>query len=131
MTNFDIVIIDDKEIDLMLISRVVMKFFHDYKPIEYLSGTKAINDIYNSPHLKQKLIVFLDINMPEFSGWDFLEFLLKTPTKRVVHVCIVTSSVNLSDKKLAEKYPFVFDFLEKPVSIEDMRQIIENQAIFN
>lgn len=129
--NFDILIIDDKDIDMMLLSRVVKKVFKEYQPVEFTSGITALEEIHNSNSLKDKVIVLLDINMPEFSGWDFLEMLSKNPPKRTVHVCIVTSSVNISDKKLAEKYPQVFDFLEKPVSLVNLEHLISNQPVFN
>jgi len=129
--NFDILIIDDKDIDMMLLSRVVKKVFKEYQPVEFTSGITALEEIHNSNSLKNKVIVLLDINMPEFSGWDFLEMLSKNPPKRTVHVCIVTSSVNISDKKLAEKYPQVFDFLEKPVSLVNLEHLISNQPVFN
>ena len=129
--NFDILIIDDKDIDMMLLSRVVKKVFKEYQPVEFTSGITGLEEIHNSNSLKDKVIVLLDINMPEFSGWDFLEMLSKNPPKRTVHVCIVTSSVNISDKKLAEKYPQVFDFLEKPVSLVNLEHLISNQPVFN
>lgn len=101
--NFDILIIDDKDIDMMLLSRVVKKVFKEHQPVEFTSGITALEEIHNSNSLKDKVIVLLDINMPEFSGWDFLEMLSKNPPKRTVHVCIVTSSVNISDKKISRK----------------------------
>lgn len=128
--EFDILIVDDKDIDLMLLSRVVKKVFKDYKPLEFMSGIEALKAINEDSSLKQTVIVLLDINMPDFSGWDFLEMLNKSKPTRTVHVCIVTSSVNMSDKKLAQNYPQVFDFLEKPVSLTSMENLISNELIF-
>ncbi|MGY6522929.1 MAG: response regulator [Mongoliitalea sp.] len=129
--NFDILIIDDKDIDMMLLSRVVKKAFKDYNPLEFMSGIKALEEIHSSTSMKDKVIVLLDINMPDFSGWDFLEMLSKNPPTRSVHVCIVTSSVNISDKKLAEKYPQVFDFIEKPVSLANLQNLATNEVLFS
>ncbi|UJP64529.1 response regulator [Mongoliitalea daihaiensis] len=128
--NFDILIVDDRDIDLMLLSRIVKKVFKDYQPWEYMSGIDALKEIHESTQLKDTILVLLDINMPSFSGWDFLEMLNENLPARTVHVCIVTSSVNISDKKLAEKYPQVFNFLEKPVTLQDMEQLVSNESIF-
>ncbi|MGY4539612.1 CheY-like chemotaxis protein [Mucilaginibacter sp. UYNi724] len=55
--------------------------------------------------------------MPDFSGWDFLEQFekLQQSLKKSVRIYIVSSSVNPKDIARAKKYPFVHDFITKPV----------------
>ena len=59
-------------------------------------------------------LIFLDLNMPEVNGWQFLEVL--TEKQNQTQVVIVTSSTSIHDKEKAQKYAQVIDFLEKPLT---------------
>ncbi len=52
------------------------------------------------------------------SGWDFLDKMAADECDQNVWVVMVTSSINSSDRKKAEKYPNVIEYLEKPLSKE-------------
>jgi CheY-like chemotaxis protein len=132
--EFEIIIVDDKDIDLMLLNRIVKKVFPHHTAKEYLSGTTALEHIYEDPSMRKLILVLLDINMPEFSGWEFLDVLANNPIDKQVKVCIVTSSVNISDKRKAEKYPNIIGFLEKPITVGDLENLkkeIEDISYWN
>ena len=57
--------------------------------------------------------VFLDINLPIKSGWQFIEEL--RPMDLNLEIYMLTSSVDLLDPKLLEQYPEVKQFVEKPL----------------
>ena len=59
-------------------------------------------------------LIFLDLNMPEINGWNFLDALEKK--KDPTRVVIVTSSVSNLDKEKAQNYNQVVDFLIKPLN---------------
>jgi CheY-like chemotaxis protein len=61
-------------------------------------------------------IILLDLNMPLKSGWDFLEEYGKQET--VSPVIVLTSSIEGSDRKRAQKYPAVKNFISKPLTAE-------------
>ena len=71
--------------------------------------------------------IFLDINMPEFTGWDFLVEYAKidqTVTNQI-EVYMLSSSQNEEDVILADKNPLVKGFLHKPLTSERL------MALFN
>ena len=71
-------------------------------------------------------VLFLDINMPVMTGWDFLQA-LETFDDKIIQqftIYIVSSSVDQSDKKRAIENPLVIDYIEKPVTAEKLRQIL-------
>ncbi len=76
-------------------------------------------------------LIFLDLNMPDFSGWDFLaQFALLQPLfKKPISIYILSSSVDHKEKARALKYSFVGDFYSKPIKraqLEDLYCVYQN-----
>lgn len=68
-----------------------------------------------------KAIIFLDINMPEMNGFDFLDELKLVAGDHFDQGCkivMVTSSLNEKDRERALSYPYVSNYLEKPLTLE-------------
>jgi CheY-like chemotaxis protein len=70
-------------------------------------------------------ILFLDINMPVWSGWDFLEEYLKLSGSEKTTVFIHTSSVSRDDYQKAEDYGLRNRYLLKPVGLDQLRLILK------
>jgi CheY-like chemotaxis protein len=70
-------------------------------------------------------LIFLDLNMPGFSGWDFLEEFerLQSSFRKAINIYIVSSSIDPNDKLNASQYHFVKGFLTKPVKKERLEMI--------
>ncbi len=59
-------------------------------------------------------LIFLDLDMPLVSGWQFLDTL---KTKGIhINVIILTSSMSNQDKERARDYDTVVEFLTKPLT---------------
>ena len=70
-------------------------------------------------------VILLDLNMPNFNGWDFLEHFKKLyqAFKKHITIYIVSSSVAQEDRLRSETYPFVRSFLSKPLKRETLEQL--------
>jgi two-component system, chemotaxis family, chemotaxis protein CheY len=72
-------------------------------------------------------LIFLDINMPEMNGFDFLEECMKLPNNISLRmkVIFVTSSLNEADVKKANSYPMVIGFQDKPLNAEGISRLLK------
>ncbi len=76
----------------------------------------------NSENLPQ--IIFLDLNMPVWDGWQFLDEFTKIPVTQKITIYILTSSVHEEDLKRAETYSLTRNYLVKPISPEQMKTLL-------
>ena len=70
--------------------------------------------------------IFLDINMPKMNGFEFLDEYAKLPESLKANICIMmlTTSLNPGDRKKAEAYDDVTDFLYKPLDEERLLELL-------
>jgi len=114
-----VMLIDDNDIDLKINGKIVdfTKLFND--TVVCRSGEEALS--YLKQHLtKPDLLpefILLDIQMPEMSGFEFLEQYKKLPAS-FTEVCIIamlSSTLDFSDIQRAEANPYVAKLLKKPL----------------
>jgi two-component system chemotaxis response regulator CheY len=69
-------------------------------------------------------VLFLDLNMPSMTGWDFLEELGKTDSQVMerLTIYILSSSLDAGDMEKAENHPLVTGFLSKPLTMGFLMQ---------
>lgn len=63
---------------------------------------------------EQNNMIILDLNMPEMSGWEFLDELVLN--NYAPNIVILTSSTSEIDRDKAKEYSFIKDFLIKPLN---------------
>lgn len=70
--------------------------------------------------------IFVDLYMPRFSGWDFLNRFQKIyqTLKKNINIYIVSSSIDPRDIDRSKSYPFTTTFISKPV----MKEVFEGLA---
>lgn len=69
-------------------------------------------------------LILLDLNMPIWDGWQFLDEFTKIRTDQTITLYILTSSVSPSDQKRAEKYKLRGNYLIKPVTANQLKDIL-------
>lgn len=75
--------------------------------------------------------LFLDIHMPGMNGWEFLEKFRNFATSLEDQFSIyVLSSSNEDFSKKAEEFPFVADFVQKPLTKEKMQELVGKRKRF-
>ncbi|MCH4821970.1 response regulator [Gramella lutea] len=119
-------VIDDDEIYQMIIKKLIGRS----QAFDEEHYYKCVLDVFKdleSPDFQLPDVIFLDINMPQMDGWQFIERLreLCPDLSAKCNIYIVSSSIAYSDKERAKKYPEISNFLSKPVSVEVITEIAE------
>ena len=88
-------------------------------------GLLFIKSNYKPDELKAT-ILFLDINMPVMTGWEFLEHFedLNDTIKKNIHIYILSSSVDPKDKERSNLNQYVKGHVIKPLTIEIIKNIV-------
>lgn len=126
-----IMCIDDDPVTLMLIKKVVRKISFSKEIINAQNGEEALeilgslNKYENKETLIKPQLIFLDINMPVMSGWEFLDFFNSSKYSEFnnIKVIVLTSSIDPEDVKKSKTYPNVIDFQSKPITVEMLDNI--------
>jgi CheY-like chemotaxis protein len=93
-----------------------MKFDSVKKTIESLDKIKGADDAVFPDY------IFLDINMPELDGWDFLSYYKAFPEwfKRKCKLFMLSSSLDIADIEKAAQHPEITNYISKPLTFEDL-----------
>lgn len=119
-------LIDDDPIFLMLAKRLIsLNKFSDVI-FEYKDGYEAYLALKQMHDQGEQMpdVIFLDINMPIWDGWDFLDEIVKLELQHIFEIYLVSSSTSPYDREKAESYPSIKRFLTKPLEIEDLKSIL-------
>jgi CheY-like chemotaxis protein len=121
-----LVIIDDDPIHHKIIQYMLTK--NDLsKETTYTFDGKLVLDYLEENRGKITALpdyIFLDLYMPNNSGWDFLngfQEIYKT-LKKEIKIYVVSSSIFQMDINRSKSYPFVTSYITKPL----MKNVFEN-----
>lgn len=123
MEKIEIIVVDDYEVLQFLHKTIISMAGMGEDTLTFSNGQEAVNYLLQRPQKSSPILVLLDINMPVMDGWGFLEELHNVEGNENVFVSIVTSSVDDADKKKANRYPHVFEYLEKPINEMGLKKL--------
>ncbi|MGE5419638.1 MAG: two-component system response regulator [Chloroflexota bacterium] len=122
-----IFIIDDDEISIEL-SRIILNM-SDVEDVDYRgSGREAIK--YLDDCFKREAfpdLIFLDINLPGMDGFAFISH-YEAHYKNFfpdTGIVLLTNSVTEDDRYRAENYDSVIDFMSKPLTSNNLDELMK------
>jgi CheY-like chemotaxis protein len=123
------VLIDDSEIDLFIQRRFLEVYQFSNQLISYKSAEEALAWLTDSNGELPPDIIFLDLNMPNVDGFEFLERFKSLPEKvrAKSRIVVLTSSNSQKDKDQAIAHKNVIQFVTKPIKqsdIEELKKIV-------
>ena len=69
-------------------------------------------------------LILLDLNMPIWDGWQFLDEFVKIPNEKIITIYIITSSVDPADVIRAKSYDMVSNYIVKPITMPELKKIL-------
>lgn len=125
------IFIDDDPIDHFLMKHILRgKNYFDTTTFT-VYGSLVLDYIEEHKSQPEKLpdVIFLDLNMPIFNGWDFLDRMeqMLPGIDKDIQVYVISSSVRPVDMENSSKYSFVNDFISKPVNHHEIERIMGTQ----
>ena len=121
-----LVIIDDDPIHHKIVQFMLTKN-ELAKETTYVFDGNLVLDFLTENRMKISALpdfIFLDLYMPNNSGWDFLNGFQKIykTLKKDIQIYIVSSSIFQMDINRSKGYPFVTSYITKPL----MKNVFEN-----
>lgn len=120
-----IYLIDDVELVNLMHQVLLRKLGLEDKVVSFTNPEKALDHLRFQETNSEPILILLDINMPEMTGFEFLEFMMLEEFPTNIDVVMVTSSIYDEDRRLAQTFPrFVKDFIPKPLQAEKLKEIV-------
>ena len=120
-----ILLIDDEESANFLHKAIIR---HSKCAEEVVSTTRGIDALeYLTEEMEEGSIpdlIFLDVNMPNMSGWEFIEHYSKLNMKFPILI-MLTSSIDPRDLEKASEIQTISAFRSKPLTFEMLNEIID------
>jgi len=122
------IIIDNDAVNNLLCSLTIKDVAAEAEIETFQFPVKAFEYITtNISNREKSTVLLLDINMPMWSGWDFLDNFekLNDKIKKQIKIYILSSSIDANDKHRARENKNVVDYIEKPLSSKNVLSILE------
>lgn len=119
-----LLIVDDSSLITMFASKM---FKDEYNVITAKDGKEAIEAVRNNFD-SEFVGMFLDLNMPNFNGFEVLEIFKNHNLFNKIPVCILTGDDTKDSIDKVFNYPIV-DVLNKPFSEKEIRASLEKMIL--
>jgi len=115
---------------MMLVNRIISQNNLSDKVTEFINGNDAFENLKRMSEFGMQLpdVILLDLNMPIWDGWDFLDEFQALNLPVYPDVYIITSSPHSLEKEKAMSYPMVLGFIVKPIQVSDLAKIFPTES---
>jgi CheY-like chemotaxis protein len=118
-------LIDDDPVSNKISQLFMRKHQWSAQVITFEDGQQALQALQTGGAQAVPDVILLDVGMPVYDGWDFLEEYEKLPPERTGRslLYMLSSSINPPDIQKAAHYRTVKAYLTKPLTQQALEQI--------
>lgn len=113
-----IMVVDDEAISNMINRKMLQKYNGQYEIVDYTNPELAFASLAE----QKPDVLFLDLNMPLMTGWEFLDAM--HAAGNITPVVILTSSTSNADLERSKNYNNVVHYKSKPLNLAVIGQIL-------
>lgn len=118
------IVVDDDSTNNLICEMLFHKYDAEANVTVFQQPEEALEYIRFSKTSLTETLLFLDVNMPTMSGWEFLDEFFTYDPELIKNIRIYILSSAIHD--FAEErsiYPLVLDFKSKPLRLNDLSEI--------
>lgn len=121
-------IIDDDPIHIFVTTDEIDKTDLFDTVISYKNGKEAFEALSEVHRNKERLpdLILLDLNMPIWDGWDFLDEFTQLKLDDKIVILIITSSNDPADIRRSKEYERVQNLVIKPITADKLVSELKN-----
>ncbi|MCP9200879.1 response regulator [Gramella sp. GC03-9] len=117
-----LLLVDDDKVINIIHQKIIKQLYPRQAIHAFSEGLKALKYL-ETLKVHERIVIFLDLNMPIISGWEFLKRLQDSFYHLRIEVYVVSSSVASGDRRQALKFPIVKSFISKPLTPLLLKQL--------
>lgn len=126
MKVYKALFIDDREVDNFLNRLMVKEEALPIEPVFVYSADEALAYLSDASDEEFPDLIFIDIDMPEKTGFDFVEqYSSEYPDKANTHLFFLTGVSDPEIKNKALAYDLIKGFYPKPIRKNIFKQVLE------
>lgn len=134
-SHLKVMLVDDSFIDNFVNQKIITRYGFAKEILSFTKSKEALgflNNLNNSSDDSIPSVLFLDLDMPEINGYQFLAAfdLLSEKIKKNISIVILTSGLNPADEVKCNKHNSVLTLLHKPLvkhNLEEVDQLISKK----
>jgi CheY-like chemotaxis protein len=125
-----VMVVDDDDVTNFLTRKLWQKDHPDSDVKTFTRPTEALEELRRRRASAEEMpeMIFLDINMPEMTGFEFLDEMMASDLGHLP-VTMHTSSGWEKDRRKSLEYANVKGYLEKPFSMQAYGRLMDNSWV--
>jgi CheY-like chemotaxis protein len=126
--HLNILLVEDDDVDVMNVQRALKRNNATATLYRATNGVEALAMLRSNGHISEndnsRLLILLDLNMPEMGGLEFLKELRADSALHKLSVVILTTS--MQDSEIAAAYEYhVAGYIIKPITFSNFVEKID------
>ena len=129
MKQRNILVVEDTELDKYIIEFNLKMLGITNTIIFKTTATDTLVYLSEIDPENYPVLIFLDLNLPEMNGFEFLEIFngFQQNQKEKTKIVVLSSSKNQDEIDKAEKFSSVLKFVSKPIDLKKLGIVFELQ----
>jgi CheY-like chemotaxis protein len=128
-----LLLVDDDHIQHKIVELIIKRLDLSIRYDSYLEAKDVLSYLIKNHKNFNALpdLILLDLDMPDISGWDFLDIfeIFKQYYAKKISIIILTSSIDPRDRERIADYESVKGFYSKPFTQEAMEDILNSSYV--